>query len=247
LPGQPLYGVDALMERTRLQLASTPEQQAQIALQLAEERANELNQLADNGSPLVAAETIRLQTQTQEALRLAAQLDDPQMLQLLTRLQQMTQTQEQLMAQRSLLDGAAVMAQVRTEAQVGLTDPGAFRAMVQARNMIQAGQDDPAEDEPVDEGDETTLPDDETTDEVTDLPGQNGNNTDPGDPEPGNDTPGIGQQGNSSHGGNEAAGTPGPHGNNVDPGDPAPGNDDAGNGQQGGDGNNGGEQGGGNK
>lgn len=250
LPGQPLYGLDGALEQVQVQMATSTQQRARLALHLAEERAIEIDRLAEAGTLPTEAQLDRLQTQLQTALHTAAQLDDPEMLQLLTQLQLMTQMQAQTMTQLGLMDGAQVMTQVMTQAQNGLEDPGAFRMMVQtqagpgADNGAHNGQpvEDPAEDE------DSDLPgEDDPADETTGEPGPHGNNTDPGDPEPGNDTPGTGQQGNGTSGGNEDSGTPGPHGNNADPGDPAPGNDATGPDQPGGGSDESGGQGNGNR
>lgn len=74
-PGQPLYGVKRLTERTRLLLTRDPAVQAMLQLEYAERRVAEMRQLLDAGMALPPSLVDALLDSGAEALRLAREND----------------------------------------------------------------------------------------------------------------------------------------------------------------------------
>jgi len=82
------------------------------------------------GAALPEEVPLRLQTQLQAALQIAAQLDDQPMQAALDRIQLRTQDQLRQMDRLRLHAAAQVLTQVREMAQLGQSDPQQFRARV---------------------------------------------------------------------------------------------------------------------
>ncbi len=128
LPNDALYPVKLLIEGAELSLTSGPEAQIDVQLNHAQQRVREMVQLTDRGAAIPAEVPQRLQTQLQAALQIAAQLNDPAMQIALDHIQQRTQDQFQEMERLQLHDSAQAVAQARELAQLGQTDPQAFRS-----------------------------------------------------------------------------------------------------------------------
>ncbi len=71
LPGSPLYPIKLAAEETRLQLANDATTEALLHLNLAQERVNEMVQLAEKGEPVDEAIVTRWQEHVNAALQLA--------------------------------------------------------------------------------------------------------------------------------------------------------------------------------
>jgi hypothetical protein len=137
LPDSPLYPAKLGMEEMRLSLAANPADQAALQLNLAQTRAQEMEQVALAGGVPDEATLTRLQTHLNTGLGLAAQLSDEAMQNWLIQAQQMTQAQEQAMAQAGagvagpaqepLQRASRYLNQVGQEVENGLRDPQTFR------------------------------------------------------------------------------------------------------------------------
>jgi len=136
LPNDVLYPVKLATEEVRLGLTSDPSQQVVLVEDWADQRAQEMEQLAQAGKDIPPEAAIRLQTRLSEALQLAAQLQDSELTPALQRLQIRLETHLRTMEQLRIADpsGAALqtaeqaMIQTRAEIQGALEDPAAFRA-----------------------------------------------------------------------------------------------------------------------
>lgn len=135
LPNEWLYPVKLATEELQLGLTTEPAIRVALLEDWADRRVLEMEQLAlaGEGIPLEAA--IRLQTQLTEALRIAAQLQDPELTPLLERLQTRLEIHLRTMEQLRVADpnGEALqtaeqaMTRTRAEIQGALEDPAAFR------------------------------------------------------------------------------------------------------------------------
>ena len=128
LPHEALYPIKLLVEEVQLSLASTPDAQIDVQLEQAQQRVREMAQLTDRGVGIPAEVPARLQTRLQAALQIAAQLDDQHLSGALDRIQLRTQDQLREMERLQLHDPVQALAQVREMAQLGQSDPQAFRA-----------------------------------------------------------------------------------------------------------------------
>lgn len=128
LPNEALYPIKLLLEDVQLSLASNPDMQIDAELDQAQQRVREMAQLVDRGAAIPADVPVRLQTQLQAALQTAAQLGDQQMQAALDRLQLRTQDPLREMDRLHLNEAAQALTQAREMAQLGQSDPQAFRA-----------------------------------------------------------------------------------------------------------------------
>lgn len=131
LPTEPLYAVKQLTEEMRLVLTIDPQEKADLLLNFVSERVREMQALSAEGEAIPQQIALRLETQLHLALQAAAQLDDAEMVQTLTRLQQMTQSHLQAMDQLKQGDSQEESLQLVT------------RAMLQAQRAAEEGLDDP--------------------------------------------------------------------------------------------------------
>ncbi|MEE8121942.1 MAG: DUF5667 domain-containing protein, partial [Anaerolineales bacterium] len=137
LPSEALYPIKTFVEDVRLALTSDPEAEADLLLQLADERMEEIAALIGQGLPVPDAVAIKLQTHLNLALDEAAKLDDAALLQLMEQIQ--TRTQEQLKVLEKLGEGSAnqpedalqlatqAMNNIRVTVDDALEDPVTFR------------------------------------------------------------------------------------------------------------------------
>ena len=128
LPNETLYPIKMLIEDAQLGAASTPDARFDAELDHAQQRVREMAQLVDRGAAIPADVPVRLQTQLQAALQTAAQLGDQQMQAALDRLQLRTQDPLREMDRLHLTEAAQALTQAREMAQLGQSDPQAFRA-----------------------------------------------------------------------------------------------------------------------
>ncbi len=132
LPNDPLYPVKLWTEDVRVNLAFDQETRANLLLDFANRRANELTVAGDSAA--LAEQTIaREQNQVQAALHIAAQLDEAGMLRVLTRTQlqlaQQTRTMEQMQFSMSSQVREMIQAQ-QALIQLGLQNRNEFRNRV---------------------------------------------------------------------------------------------------------------------
>lgn len=137
LPNDLLYPVKLVMEQTRLKVTADAAAQANLHLELAQERVQEMVQLALAGNVPDEATMTRLQQHLNQALHLAAQLPEPEMVALLNQTQALVQTQEQRLAQAQERVGTSaqerlkqanqLLKQTGQEARAGVEEPQTFR------------------------------------------------------------------------------------------------------------------------
>jgi hypothetical protein len=172
LPGDVLYPVKLVGEDLRLSLASMPESQVELALQFADERVTEIEELVERGSLVPETAVVRMERHLFRAMNQAAWASEEEMPGLLRRIAQRTQVQAQALQQlqlrtraqtqnRAQLQNAHRICQrAQEEATAGLGDPQTFRTRYQHRNSMpedvtppeppsrepqEGGPDDPAE------------------------------------------------------------------------------------------------------
>ena len=172
LPGDVLYPVKLTAEDVRLSLASTSESQVALALQFADERVAELEELVEHGSSVPETAVARMERHLFRAMNQAAWASEEEMPGLLRRIAQRTQVQAQTLEQLQLRTRIQAQNQVQLqnahricqraqqEATAGLGDPQTFRTRYQHRNSMpddvtppeppsrepqKGGPDDPAE------------------------------------------------------------------------------------------------------
>lgn len=133
LPGSPLYPLKLVTEEIGLSLTSDATRKADMYLRLALERAQEMSRLVQAGRTVDPDALERMHARLEQALQLAAQLDDAQLRSWLGG------------AQRALLSQASALQQ----AQGGRTDATrasleqAVTQLEQAARQAEAGQQDP--------------------------------------------------------------------------------------------------------
>ncbi|MEK7324374.1 MAG: DUF5667 domain-containing protein, partial [Chloroflexota bacterium] len=79
LPTGTLYAVKLATEDMRLNLASDPQAQLNLLLEMAQTRTTEMTALAARGEPSPESVPVRLRTHLDAALQVAAQLGEPEM------------------------------------------------------------------------------------------------------------------------------------------------------------------------
>jgi len=148
LPGDTLYPVKLSIENTRLDLASSPTKQANLSLDFADERVEEIEALVEEDQPIPESSVTQLERHLHYALRQAAQMGDAELSGQLERVRQRTQTQiealaalqagtqERQRAQSQLHTAQQACERVREEAQAGLADPQTFRTRQQQREHM---------------------------------------------------------------------------------------------------------------
>ena len=137
LPDSPLYPAKLAMEQARLAMAADPAEQASLYLDMARTRSQEMQRLALAGEVPDESTQLRLREHLNQALQLAAQLPEEDMLGLLTRARQMLQNQEQELsqtqtrvaepAQEPLRQASQLLNRVGQDVDAGLQDPQTFR------------------------------------------------------------------------------------------------------------------------
>jgi hypothetical protein len=148
LPGEVLYPVKLVGEDLRLSLASTPARQVELALQFADERVAEIEELVEHRSLVPEAAVARMERHLFRAMNQAAWASEEEMPGLLKRIAQRTQVQAQTLEQLQLRTRAQAQNQAQLqnayricqraqeEATAGLGDPQTFRARYQNRDSM---------------------------------------------------------------------------------------------------------------
>ena len=197
LPGQTLYPVKLWTEDLSLSFAQSPQTKLNLTLVYTTRRMDEISALMAHGKSVNMQTSERFQHQLEDALQLAVQLDDQQMLGALIEIKKNAENQgitlqdliNQLPAQA---EPATIQLQQRLTEQVqlsnmGETDPSSFREKVQerARNRQQIKHNSATE-QP------QNLPDISST---TATPGaeQDHQGSTPTEKQPGSGGPGNGQ------------------------------------------------------
>ncbi|MBT3313659.1 MAG: hypothetical protein HN390_03505 [Anaerolineae bacterium] len=164
LPNETLYGIKIASENMRLNMANDTQSELSLLLEYANRRGEEITALAEEGTELPEATMTMLQTQLQQALQLAGEMDDPEMLQAMTQLQTALQTQLQRMDQlqedcpnADCTNTEPLLEQLRTRledrlrlVEDGMADPQGFRETVRNENRNRNSQEELPEEPPVD-------------------------------------------------------------------------------------------------
>ncbi len=150
LPNQPLYQLKLMSEDAIVWLASDPGLKIEMLMEQVQTRTEEMAALTLAGITPPAELTIRTQERIQQALRIAASLDDTSMVAAMEQIRAHLLTQDQLMIQ--LQDGTCTECQpilkltremLRTqlgEIEGDLVDPQGFRNQVQDQNEVRTTQ-----------------------------------------------------------------------------------------------------------
>jgi uncharacterized membrane protein YgcG len=231
LPNQSLYQLKLWTENTTMAMTGDPQDQANLLMTMAQRRVEEMAALADQGITPPDQVRERLQQHLDQALQIAADMDEATRESTLLQLRDCLQTQDRTMEQLQVYAGAEtepLLTQTRQMLQIrlqlvdeGLADPQGFQYIME--NQKQYGQDEEAVPEPNQQGGPNLLQNDES----------GAGNEEPGGPNP--NAPKDGNDGKSNNYG-------GPGGNQSDNG----GNNSSG-GQSDNGGNGSGGGGGGNK
>lgn len=136
-PSDALYPVKLMIEDVRLALTVEPQAEFDLLLSMVDERFEEIEDLSQEGEPIPARVTLRLQTQVQLALQHAARLDNGSLKQAMERMRVMTQEQNQALVQTqsnasenkddALQLTEQILARIQAAAEEGLEDPIMFR------------------------------------------------------------------------------------------------------------------------
>ena len=140
LPTDTLYGVKLWSEDVRLGLTAAPQDQANLLLEFAQRRVQEITALSAAGDSPLEPVANRLRAEVDAALQIAAGADDATRAQVLTQIQAQTQRGLQGLAQAQVnasgqavpvLDQVRTLLQERDQlCQTGLADPQAFRSQL---------------------------------------------------------------------------------------------------------------------
>lgn len=212
LPGQALYPLKSWSENVRLALVLSPQLRLNLVLKYTNRRMDEISQLISSGQTFDEQTSDRFQQELDDALQLAAQLNDTQIQSALIQIRNHAESQGMTVQQLigSLppqAEPAILRLQDRLNEQVQLSsigekDPKEFRFQVHERQLQRKQDKHP--DKTYTPG--TTLP----GISATPMPGEDGDNNGngkkestqvPGHGEPGNDQD-PSQPGNGNHGQN---------------------------------------------
>ncbi len=136
LPGDGLYPVKLIVEEARLALTADAQAQLNLRLELAQTRTQEMQQLAAQQRAIPDETALQVQTQLQAALQVAAQLDDAPLQTAMQQIETRVMTQAQALTQarvnapddKGLRHTEQILNQMQSMAQLGQSDPAAFRA-----------------------------------------------------------------------------------------------------------------------
>ncbi len=143
LPGDPLYTIKSASEDVRLSLTFSTKAKLDLTLDFTNRRLNEINTLVSEGEPLPAQTSDRYQHELEQALQIAAQMNNQQMQVALNQVK--IQAEDQGMTIDELISRlpdraspAIIHLQERLEEQVQLStigekNPQQFRLEVQQR------------------------------------------------------------------------------------------------------------------
>lgn len=146
-PDEPLYGMKLVGEDVQLGLAFKPMSRLELVMRFAEERAEEMTALVQDGKTVPAKVAARWDEEVRTALQLCAQFDEPIMAGELVRVRERLVTQQKIMnkaAESQLKVGDPILTQVQTRLQArinqvdnGIVDGAAFRHMMNASDLLE--------------------------------------------------------------------------------------------------------------
>jgi hypothetical protein len=149
LPGEPLYSIKSASEDIRLSMTVSPQARLNLTLDFTNRRMSEIESLVSEGKLLTDYASLRFQSELDEALQLAADMNDQQMVTALIQIknhagkQGMT-LQELISSLPSQASPAIIRLQQRLQEQVQLSvigegNPQEFRNEVQERAQNRRG------------------------------------------------------------------------------------------------------------
>jgi len=137
LPSEALYPIKTFVEDVRLALTTDPEAEADLLLQLSDERMEEIAALSGLGLPVPNEVATRLREHLDQALQEAAKLGDASLLQLMEQIHVRSQEQIQLLEklrenspdkpEEALELATQAMNNLRVAAEGAMEDPITFR------------------------------------------------------------------------------------------------------------------------
>lgn len=148
LPNELLYPIKLETENLRLWFNTDPQIEIDMLMDMSQTRVQEMLKLNEMDVATPAMTTQRLELHIQDALHVAAGLDDADMQQAMLHIQTSLRTQEQLMSQTQTSDDTAqTMTQTQTMLQTrirlvedGLANPESFRKTIRNQEQNQIHQ-----------------------------------------------------------------------------------------------------------
>jgi hypothetical protein len=210
LPGEPLYAIKSLSEDVRFAVALNPQTKLDLTLTYTNRRAEEISSLVANGEELPAQTSNRYQLELEQALDLAAQMNDQQMqaalIQIRNGAEKQGMTMEELLVKLPEQASPAILRlQERLQEQVmlssfGESDPQAFRNEIRERQKIRQSIRHSTEPEQTEEipliADNTPMPGQDNNGsemiQPSQMPGHNGQDNSQDESLPGNSNHGPG-------------------------------------------------------
>jgi hypothetical protein len=146
LPDEPLYAVKTWSEDTRLALAGSSQEKLDLTLDFTNRRVEEMTRLQAGGKAIPGGVSVRMQNELEEALKIAAGMEDAQMIQALEQVRLQAETHSQAVAAVMGDNPELARLQERLQEQVqlaagGASDPQGFRLRVRERER----QNNPAQ------------------------------------------------------------------------------------------------------
>ena len=209
LPNQSLYQLKLWTENATLALTGEPQEQADLLMNMAQTRVQEMAALAEMGITPPDQVLERLEQHLHQTLMLASAMDKATLEQTLLQLRDRLQTQDRIMEQLQLhvdTETEPLLTRTRQMLQIhlqlvdqGLADPQGFQYMM--TNQMQYGQDEEAIPEPNQQG-EPGFHQNDQNGQQTEEPGNGNGNGEPSGQNPDNSQGGDGGSGT----GNESPG-----------------------------------------
>lgn len=149
LPGEPLYVIKSWSEDIRLSITSSPKARLDLTLDYTNRRMGEITSLLATGKVLPPQTSERFQVELENALLLAAQMDDKQMQNALKKIRHLAESQGMTIEELVTIlpeqaEPAIAHLQQRLQEQVTLSsigeyDPQAFRSEIRGRQRLHPG------------------------------------------------------------------------------------------------------------
>ena len=211
LPGEALYPVKSLSENIHLSLTRSPHARLELTLKFSQRRVGEISQLLAMGESIPSQVSDRFQDELENALQIATQMDDIQMLKALEKIKGQAENQGKTLDEliphlTEQNEPAIIRIQERLKEQVklsafGASDPQKFRTEIRERHNRR----DEAQKSTPNHFDTVTTPKGSS---ITPLPTEagelrdNGNSQPTQAPDQDNGAPGQGNPdpGNGNHG-----------------------------------------------
>lgn len=205
LPGQPLYTLKSWSEDFRLSITFSTKAKLNLTLDYTNRRVDEISRLVASGKAINEQTSERFQSELENALQLAAKLNDPQMQNALGKIKGRAESQGMTISELITklppqAEPAIIHLQERLDEQVMLSkigekDPKSFRAEIHERQHTRKGPNNMPTSEESQTAPEglSTTPSPEQEDNgknySTEIPGHGGSGNGQGQSTPGNGNP----------------------------------------------------------